>query len=79
MTAAGASSSGAGISRSVRDRREQQEEARAGTSPIAPTQMRLVHAEVVAMTPPRTWPIGIVPHTMKRIVAFIRPCIRGRA
>ena len=27
------------------------------------------------MTPPRIWPTGIVPHTMKRIVAFIRPCI----
>ena len=27
------------------------------------------------MTPPRIWPSGMVPHTMKRIVAFIRPCI----
>ena len=28
-------------------------------------------------TPPITFPIGIVPQTRKRIVAFIRPCIRG--
>ena len=31
----------------------------------------------VASVPPRIAPIGIVPHTMNRIVAFIRPCIRG--
>ena len=28
-------------------------------------------------SPPRIAPSGIVPHTMNRIVAFIRPCIRG--
>ena len=27
--------------------------------------------------PPTIAPSGIVPHTMNRIVAFIRPCIRG--
>ena len=27
--------------------------------------------------PPMIAPSGIVPHTMNRIVAFIRPCIRG--
>ena len=26
--------------------------------------------------PPAIEPIGIVPHTMNRIVAFMRPCIR---
>lgn len=31
----------------------------------------------VARTPPMTDPIGMVPQTMKRIVAFIRLCISG--
>jgi len=29
----------------------------------------------VAISPPMIEPMGIVPHTMKRIVAFIRLCI----
>ena len=29
------------------------------------------------MMPPRIEPTGIVPQTMNRIVAFIRPCIVG--
>ena len=32
---------------------------------------------VAPSTPPMIAPIGIVPQTMNRIVAFIRPCIRG--
>ena len=32
---------------------------------------------IVAMTLPRIVPSGMVPHTMKRIVAFIRTCIDG--
>ena len=31
----------------------------------------------VARMPPRMPPIGMVPQTRNRIVAFIRPCIRG--
>ena len=30
-----------------------------------------------ASRPPRTEPIGIVPQTMVRMVAFIRPCTRS--
>ena len=31
----------------------------------------------MARMPPRIEPTGIVPQTMNRIVAFIRPCIGG--
>ena len=48
----------------------------ASISPIAPIQDGLRTPRQRAERPPRTPPIGIVPHTNKRIVAFIRPCIR---
>ena len=47
----------------------------ARNDPIAPTQIAAGMLTTVAITPPMTWPIGIVPHTMNRIVAFMRPCI----
>ena len=49
-----------------------------GVSPrIAPIQIASWTPIVVARMPPTMPPIGIVPHTRNRIVAFIRPCIRG--
>ena len=47
--------------------------------PMAPDPDRLVEADDGRQEcRPTIWPSGIVPHTMKRIVAFIWPCIRGR-
>ena len=45
--------------------------------PIAPIQIAACRPRVVARMPPRMDPTGIVPQTMNRIVAFIRPCIVG--
>ena len=45
--------------------------------PIAPTQIVAWSPIVEASTPPMISPTGIVPQTMKRIVAFMRPCMRG--
>ncbi len=44
---------------------------------IAPTQIVADRPKIVARMPLITEPIGIVPQTRKRIVAFIRPCIRS--
>ena len=44
---------------------------------MLPIHNASVTPNAVAMTPPMVAPMGIVPHTMKRIVAFIRPCIRS--
>ena len=38
---------------------------------------RRAQADRAPRKPPRMLPIGIVPQTMKRIVAFMRPCIRS--
>ena len=44
---------------------------------MLPTHSACVTPTAVAMTPPMVAPIGMVPQTMKRIVAFMRPCIRS--
>ena len=44
---------------------------------IAPIQIVADRPKIVARMPLSTEPIGIVPQTRKRIVAFIRPCIRS--
>ena len=69
------SSIGAGISRSVADRREEQRDDRQESSRSRRPRSPSWTPTAVAMTPPRIGPIGIVPQTMNRIVAFIRPCI----
>ena len=45
--------------------------------PTAPTTIVSLRPIYVASVPPRRFPIGIVPHTMKRITEFIRPWSRG--
>ena len=45
--------------------------------PIAPIQIVSWRPITPPRRPPMIGPIGIVPQTMKRIVAFIRPCIRA--
>ena len=49
----------------------------ASSPPIAPTQIVAWRPIRSPRMPPMIAPSGIVPQTMKRIVAFIRPCIRG--
>ena len=44
---------------------------------MLPIHSACVTPTAVAMTPPMVAPTGMVPHTMKRIVAFMRPCIRS--
>ena len=43
--------------------------------PIVPITIVSRSPIVLPSAPPRMLPIGIVPQTMKRIEAFIRPCI----
>ena len=45
--------------------------------PIAPTQSAVRNEYAVAIAPPSSVPSGIVPQTIQRIDAFIRPCIRS--
>jgi predicted extracellular nuclease len=70
------SGSGSGIRRSLRTG-----DSRTGRNvnrpPIAPTHRAARVPNAVAISPPTIIPIGIVPHTMKRIVAFIRPSNRS--
>ena len=47
----------------------------ARNAPSAPTRIAGCSPTTVAMIPPAMVPSGIVPQTMKRMVAFIRPCI----
>ena len=42
---------------------------------MAPIQIVWCDPIVVPSAPPMMAPIGMVPQTMKRIVAFIRPCM----
>ena len=44
---------------------------------MAPTQIVAWRPMRPPRTPPTSAPIGIVPHTMNRIVAFIRPSMRS--
>ena len=44
---------------------------------MAPTQIVACRPMTPPSTPPTSAPIGIVPHTMNRIVAFIRPSMRS--
>ena len=54
----------------------EQRDSHGNASPIAPTQSVAVEADRGRRAPPPiSDPIGIVPQTMNRIVAFIRPCI----
>ena len=66
------SSTGSGISRSVRTG-ESSTGRTANDIPIAPTQIALRSPNFVAMTPPINEPSGITPQTMKRMTAFMRP------
>ena len=45
--------------------------------PMAPIQIVSRSPSQVPSAPPSSEPIGMVPHTMKRMVAFIRPCMRA--
>ena len=45
--------------------------------PIPPTQSAVRRLNQVAMPPPSIVPSGIVPHTIQRMAAFIRPCNRS--
>ena len=70
------SSTGSGISRSVRTG-ESSTGRTASDIPIAPTQIAVRRPNHEASAPPSSAPSGITPQTMKRITEFIRPCSRS--
>jgi hypothetical protein len=67
---------GSGIVRSDQ-RGEKSNGTKEKKPPIAPIQIVVCSPTAPPRTPLRALPTGMAPQTMNRIVAFMRPCIRG--